>query len=54
MSEHKAISELQDTLVDVIDAHIEQNVLSLAEVLGTLEIIKLNVYIRNIEDEDED
>ena len=52
MSEH--IAELQDTLSDVIEAHIEENVLTFAEVLGTLEIIKLNVYIRNIEDEDED
>ena len=54
MSEHKGIAELQDTLSDVIEAHIEEKKLTLAEVLGTLEIIKLNVYIRNIEDEDED
>ena len=53
MSENKSIGELQDTISDVIEAHLEQGILTLAEVIGTLEIIKLNIYIHNVE-EDED
>lgn len=54
MSKDTAIEELQNILTDVLDAHIKENVLPLADVIGVLEIVKLNIFLRNTEDDEED
>ena len=51
MSEH--IAELQETIVDLINAHIESEFLTRAEIIGVLEIVKLDIYAQEEEDEDE-
>ena len=51
--ENKAISELQDTLWDLVRAHIESENITLAEIIGVLQITILNIYHGQGEDEEE-
>ena len=45
MKENKSLAELQKTLRDVLNAHIDTDELSYAELIGVLELIKQE-YIR--------
>ncbi len=51
---NKAIVELQETIRDLINAHLESEDMTIAELIGILEICKLDAYYQNmIEDEDD-
>ena len=54
MKENPAVKELEMTLRDVINAHIDNEGISYAELMGVLEILKFRFQLQLIEDEDED
>ena len=53
MKENKVVKELEETLRDVINAHIDNEGISYAELVGVLEILKFHFQLQTIE-EDED
>ena len=53
MIDNKSVSELQTTLRDLLNAHIDNEGLSYAEMIGVLELIKQE-YIRLYFEEDDD
>ena len=54
MVENKSIVELQETIRDLINAHLDAEEMSIAELVGILEICKLDVYYQNTIDREED
>ena len=48
------VVELQETLKDLINAYLETNTMSIAELIGVLQMAILDVYSSELEDEDED
>ena len=51
---NKAIVELQETIRDLINAHLESEDMTIAELIGILEICKLDAYYQNMVEEDEE
>ncbi len=51
---NKSIIELQETIRDIINAHLDSEDMSIAEMIGILEICKLDAYYQNMIDRDED
>ena len=51
---NKAIVELQETIRDLINAHLDSEDMSVAELVGILEISKLDVYYQNMVEQDEE
>jgi len=54
MKENSSVKELEETLRDVLNAHIDNEGISLAELVGTLEVIKWTFIEQNLEDDEED
>lgn len=52
MAAKAVVQQLQDDIENVIAKY--ENLLTLSEVIGTLEMAKLNIYRQNQEDEDDD
>ena len=58
MIENKALAELEQTLIDVINAHVDNESVSYAELTGVLIMLAIDTTLErnkcNHEDEDED
>ena len=50
----KAVAELQKTITDVINAYLESESMSICELIGVLEMAKLDVYYSGMIDEEDD
>ena len=50
----KAVNELQKTLTDLINAHLESDSMSMAELIGVLEMAILDVFLNSDTEEDDD
>ena len=49
---NKAVNELQKTLTDLINAHLESESMSIAELIGVLEMAKLDVFYSGVVEDD--
>ena len=54
MVSSKAVNELQKTLTDLINAHLESDTMSMAELIGVLEMAILDVFLNSYTEEDDD
>ncbi len=54
MVTNKSVNELQNTLTDLINAHLESESMSIAELIGVLEMAKMDVYNHSELEEEDD
>jgi len=53
VTENKAVKELEETLRDLLNAHIDNEGITLAELIGILEVIKWSFISNNLEDDED-
>ena len=54
MVKNKSVGELQRTIRDLINAHLDSEDMSVAELIGLLEVCKLDIHNQQTDDDEDD